>query len=358
MKKPKLTPKLRLKNPIRRRLGTEDRVTEAFANVPRITNDTVAEHREEVLAGARKFIYPLQHSKHRVVRISVVLLSVAAIAFFSYVGLSLYKFQSTSTFIYDVTKVIPLPVAKAGNSWVSYENYLFELKRNMHYYRTQQHTNFASKDGKVQLERLRVKAMETVIRDAYVKQLANKNGIRVTNKEVQEQVSLVRTQNRLGSNDRVFKDVLNEFWGWSIADFERKLSQQLLQQEVASTLDSASLDRANQVLTQLKGGADFAKVAAASSEDNLSKANGGQYPQPISRNDHSIPPQLTAAFFSLKAGEISSVIDAGYTREIVKVTDTSGAKVTASHIQFTIKDVNDYIKPLAAKQPTHRYIKV
>ncbi|MBI2285652.1 hypothetical protein HYU82_02420, partial [Candidatus Saccharibacteria bacterium] len=27
-------------------------------NVPRITNETIAEHREEVLKGARKFIYP------------------------------------------------------------------------------------------------------------------------------------------------------------------------------------------------------------------------------------------------------------------------------------------------------------
>ena len=133
MKKSKFTPKLKLKNPIKRRLGAEARVTEAFANVPRITNDTVAEHREAVLAGARKFIYPLQHSKHRVVRTSAILLVTALIAFFSFVGLELYKFQSTATFLYDVTKVIPLPVAKAGTSWISYESYLFELKRNMHY---------------------------------------------------------------------------------------------------------------------------------------------------------------------------------------------------------------------------------
>ena len=357
MKKPNFTPKLKLKNPIKRRLGTEDRVTEAFANVPRITNDTVAEHREQVLAGARKFIYPLQHSKHRVVRTSAVLLISALVAFFSYVGLSLYKFQSTSTFLYDVTKVIPLPVAKAGNNWVSYESYLFELKRNIHYYHTQQHIDFSTANGKVQLRRLKAQAMASVIQASYVKQLATPKGIKITDTELQDQVALVRSQNRLGSNDRIFRDVLNEFWGWSISDFERELSQQMLQQKVASTLDSVSRDRATAVLAQLQGGADFAITATANSDDAATKANGGVYPEPISRTDHNVPPQLTAALFSTKAGQLSGLIDTGYTREIIKIIDTNGSIVHAAHIQFMIRDITSYIKPLAAKHPSHQYIK-
>ena len=355
MKKPKLTHKF--KNPIKRRLGTEARVTEAFANVPKITNDTVAEHREQVLAGARKFIYPLQHSKNRVVRISGILLVVALLSFFSIVGLELYKFQSTSTFIYDVTKVIPFPVAKVGSSWVSYENYLFELRRNMHYYHTQQNTDFNSVDGKLQLQRLKTQAMAAVVQQAYASQLADQKGITVSEQEVQDQVNLVRSQNRLGSSNRVFKDVLNEFWGWREADFERELSQQLLQQKVASKLDIASRDRANNVLKQLQAGADFATLAATYSDDPITKANGGQYADPISRTDHNVPPKLAAAFFSLKAGAISGVINTGYSRDIVKVIDTNGSTVHAAHIQFNIKDISDFIKPLAAKHPPHQYIK-
>jgi hypothetical protein len=72
MKKPK-KPKLKsIKVPFKKVVKpTEERVDEALSNVPRITNDTVAEHREEVLSSARRFIYPLQHSKHSVVRISL-----------------------------------------------------------------------------------------------------------------------------------------------------------------------------------------------------------------------------------------------------------------------------------------------
>ena len=58
LKKPKL-PKAPLKLPFKRPPKTaEEKVTDALSNVPRITNETVAEHREEVLSSARKYIYP------------------------------------------------------------------------------------------------------------------------------------------------------------------------------------------------------------------------------------------------------------------------------------------------------------
>ena len=31
----------------------------------RITNDTVAEHRQRVIAGGRKFKYPIQYARHK-----------------------------------------------------------------------------------------------------------------------------------------------------------------------------------------------------------------------------------------------------------------------------------------------------
>src|SRR5580704_4205385 len=92
-KLPAAAGKLSLKT-LRRGKAPEERVSEALQNVPRITNETVAEHREDVLGSARKYIYPLQHSKHRVVRISVSLFVVVLVCLFAYCGLALYKFQT------------------------------------------------------------------------------------------------------------------------------------------------------------------------------------------------------------------------------------------------------------------------
>jgi hypothetical protein len=357
MKKPKLT--ISIKKPFRRAKGAEDRANDAFASVPRITNDTVAEHREEVLSSARKYIYPLQHSKHRVVRTSIALLLLTVIAFFASCGLALYKFQTTSTFIYDVTRVIPFPIAKAGNSWVSYESYLFELRRNMHYYETQQRVNFATKDGKDQLQRLKQQAFNQVTQDAYVKQLAQKANVVISPQAVDAQVQLVRSQNRLGNNDRVFKDVLSEFWGWNETDFKRELKQQLLQQRVAAVLDTATKTRAEAALAQLKAGADFAVIAAQQSDDPTTKTNGGAYPMAITRSDRDVSPQITAEVFKLKANEISGIIDTGFTLDILKVLSvTSSTSVQAAHIQFNYSNISNYVKPLQTSEPLKRYIKV
>ena len=364
LKKPKL-PKV-VKRPLdgvsqqiakRRTKSTEQKVSDALSSVPRITNETVSEHREEVLSSARKYIYPLQHSKHSVVKISLSIFVVVIIGFFALCVLSLYKSQNNGGFIYDVTRIVPFPVAKTGGSWVSYESYLFELRRNMHYYRTQQQTNFSTKDGKTQLQRLKHQAMDQVIQDSYVKQLARANGVKVSDSVVNNQLKVVRSQNRLGNNDRVFKEVLNEFWGWSESDFKRELKQQLLKQAVVAQLDTSANDRAETALTQLNTGADFAAVAKAVSDDPATKVNGGQYPNVLTINSRELPPAITDELFKLKPGQFSAIVDSGYTLDILKVIDRTGNSIHAAHIQFNLKDINVYVKPLQSAHPAHKYIK-
>lgn len=363
IKKPKLVSAV--KRPFKRAKDTETKVAEALQGVPRITNETVADHREEVLSAARKYIYPLQHSKHRIVRVSLIIFLSALIAFFAYCGLALYRYQSTSTFMYGVTRVVPFPVAKVGKSWVSYENYLFELRRNMHYHQVQQKATFNGKDGQAQLDHLKQQAMDAVILQAYVKQLAEPNHVTVSRQTVTNQVNLVRSQNRLGNNDRVFRDVLNQFWGWSIDDFRRELKSQLLQQAVVAKLDTATNARAALVHAQLNSGGDFAALAKSSSDDAATKENGGSYPNAITLSDRSVPAAVISAIFRLKANEVSPIINTGYALEIIKVADIQTSKVAgvnvgsahAAHIQFNFKPIEDYVKPLAAKQKTTYYIK-
>lgn len=343
--------------PLKRRPAAEERLKEAFADVPKITNETVAEHREDVLGSARKYIYPLKHSRRRAVIISSSIFIAAVVVFLSYTAVALYRFQSTSGFLYGVTKVIPFPVAKAGSSWVSYNSYLFELKHYMHYYATQQGVDFATKSGQEQLANYKKQAMQQITDDALVKQLAKKHGVKVTDRQVNDQVALVRSQNRLGTSDREFEEVLNEFWGWNVSDFKRSLKQQMLAQAVVAKLDTETVKQADDALKQLQGGADFAAVAGQVSEDP-SKANGGQYGTPISRNDADIPAAVMAQLFKLKPGETSGVINTGFTLEIVKVAGVQDDKVTASHIVFELKPLDEYLAPLRKAQPASRYIKV
>lgn len=324
----------------------------------RITNETVAEHREAVLGRARKYVYPLSHSRHRIVMISVWIFVLAVIGFFAWTTFAIYKLQSTSSFIYTVSSVVPFPVAKAGPNFVSYEDYLFELRHYMHYYQTQQQVNFSSKAGQQQLKSFKKQALQEVIDNAYVKQLASAHHISVSNQEVSNEVALVRSQNRLGSSNEVFRNVLAEFWGWSVSDFRRELKQQLLTQKVVATLDTGTQERANQALAKLNQGVDFKQLASQVSDDVATRASGGEYGSLIDKSNRDIAPQVAAALFKLQPNQHSGIINTGYSLEIVEVISRQGDKVQAEHMSFNFQDINTYIAPLEAHHPVHHYIKV
>lgn len=343
------------KRPIDKLRGKEPDPIEK-AKVPYITNETIAEHREEVLSGARKYIYPLQHSKRKIVLWSSIIFSVTVVFFIAYSLFGLYRSQDTSTFMYRVTQIVPFPVARMEGKFVSYENYLFELRHYMHYYETQQKLSFDTEEGQEQLKEFKHQAMQTVIDDAYIKHLAEANGVEVTNKEVDQEIAIVREQNRLGTSDQVFEDVLRDFWGWSVNDFKRSLRQQLLTRKVVSKLDSDAHARAQAALNELKAGADFAEVAKKYSDDEGTREAGGDYGLAIDKSNRDIPAKMTSKLFSLQPGQYSEIIDTGYTLEIVKLTGMEGDKAKAAHIQIVLRDINDLLEPLKAEKPTKQYL--
>jgi hypothetical protein len=334
----------------------EERIQEAFENIPRITNETVAEHREYVLRGARKYKYPLAHSKHRIVIISTALIIVAIVGFFVYSTLALYKFQSSSGFTYRVTQVVPFPIARAGSSFVSYENYLFELRRYEHYYQSQQQVDFSSQSGKDQLNSYKPQALNEVIQNAYVKQLAAQNHVTVTVNDLNGELATLQAQNQSSSQE--LADVTSKFFGWSINDLERELTQELLAQKVAAKLDTAAQTRAADVLAQLKGGADFATLAGQDS-DAPDKSNGGQYTDTaITAASTDVPSAVVRQLQTMQVGQVSGVIEAGNTLEIVKLLANNNGKLQAAHISFNITPISTYVSHYEKSHPSHVYLKV
>lgn len=330
----------------------------SLEDVPQITNETIAVHREEVLKGARKYIYPLQHSKHRILVITGGLLTVAIVSFLVYCTAGLYRYYQYNTFLYRVTQVVPFPIAHTGKTYISYENYLFELRHYVHYYQDQLSRNFSAPDDRQQLLNFRKQALQDVTNAAYVKILAGQNHLSVSDKEVDARIIQVRDQNRLGSNDKVFGDVLRDYWGWSVNDFKRSLKEQILVEKVVAQLDTEATGRANAALAQAKSGSDFAELAKQLSEDEASKATDGDFGFAITKSNPNVPPQVIDTIFKLKPGQVSGVINTGKALEIIKVEQVNGDAVTARHIVFGLKDINTYIKPLQDKQPVHYYVKL
>jgi hypothetical protein len=336
--------------------GKKDEEVTSLEDVPRITNETIAVHREEVLKGARKYIYPLQHSKHRIIMLTSWILIAAIGTFLVYSTVALYRLNQYNTFLYRTTQVVPFPVARVGDNFVAYENYLFELRHYVHYYQNQLGLNFEGND-KEQLKNFRKQALDGVVNTAYVKILAKQNNVSVSDKEVNDRIAEVRNQNRLGSNNKVFSDVLRDYWGWSVSDFKRSLKEEILSEKVVAKLDKSDTDRANSALFRVKNGEDFAKVATEVSDDQTSKASGGDYGFPITRTNPNVPPQVVDALYKLQPGQVSAVINTGSTLEIIKDVQVNGDSITAKHIVINLKDISEYTKDLKKQKPAHIFIK-
>ncbi|PID32146.1 hypothetical protein CR970_02070 [Candidatus Saccharibacteria bacterium] len=340
----------------RPKVDSPEYIEQAAENAPRITNRTVAEHREQVLSRARKYVLPLQHSKHQIVIITTTLFLVSVIAFFSYCVVALYRLQSNTVFLYRVTQVIPFPVARVGNNFVAYENYLFELRRYVHYYENQQATDFTDPNSKPQLDAYRQQALDKVVNDAYVKQLAARHGVTITDQELDEKIAVVRSQNRLGGSDEVFEDVLRDYYGWTTTDFRRSLKAEMLAEKVAAKLDTTAMPRAQEALAKLQSGADFAAVAAEYSEDGNTKDNGGEYGYPLERSNRNLDAQTTQVLFSMEPGQHSEIIGVGDGLEIVKNIERSGERIRAAHIFFRYEPISTYIDDLKDETAAQTYI--
>jgi hypothetical protein len=163
--------------------------------------------------------------------------------------------------------------------------------------------------------------------------------------------------------NKVFADVLHDYWGWTINDFKRSLKQEILAEKVAAKLDSADNQRAQSIIAQLDNGADFAALAKTASDDPSAKDNSGDYGFPINKTNPNVPPEVVDVLFGLKPGQISNVVLAspvlagqGPTLQIVKLTGINGDSVTAQHIVVYLKDPSVYIKQLQAQKPSHSYV--
>lgn len=353
----KMKRKLKLTKPTLPAVLRHDSTVVVPSDVPRITTDTVAAHREEVIGGARKYILRLGHTKHRILGITTSLLVLVVISFIAYCTLALYRFQSTSSFVYRVTQVVPFPVARAGSDFVSYESYLFEVRHFTHYYEKELGLKLDTDQGKQQLVAFKKQALDKVINDAYVKKIAKQRSITVSEKQVNDQIALLRSQNRLGDSDEVFENVLREYWGWSVNDFRRSLHDQLLAQNVAAALDTATADRADTALSELKNGADFAALAQKYSDEAATKGIGGDIGI-IERNKRDVSAQTMDALYKLKPGEHSAIINTGYSLEIIKNLETGpDGKIHAAHIVFNFKDISDQLNSLKDKQKARAYIR-
>lgn len=325
----------------------------------RITSETIEQHREHILAGGRKFKYPVQYARHKLV-INAIIISIAAIVIALAVGWwQLYPGQNTSEFMYRVTKVIPVPVAYVDGQPVLYSDYLMKYISSIRYLERKEQLNTKSDNGKRQVEYIKQKSMQYVIANAYASKLAKKLGISVSNSELDQYLKELRQTSAGEISEQTNNAVIMDYYGWSPVEYRYVIQKELLRQKVSLAMDKGAFKVANNINDALKidPKADFKTLATTISTQTGTKA--------VSGSSGWVPGSNQDGGLAIKAAKlqklgVSSVIKStlGEGFYVIRLIDTKGDQVSYEYINIPLTAFNKSLDDIQKSGKINEYISI
>ncbi len=236
----------------------------------RITNETVAEHRERILAGGRKFKYPVQYARHKLV-FNTIIISVAAVVLLGLVTWwQLYPMQNSSALMYRITWLLPLPVARVDGENVPYRDYLVQYRSSEYYLAKYGDIKLNSDDGKRQLDYIKRQSLDKAEQISYARKLARGAGVAVTSSDVDEFIGQERNAANGKTSQETYDASAQMVFGLSTDDYRLSVSNAILKTKVAFAVDTtaaAQVKKASELIKTTDG--DFAKVAEQMGDSNV-----------------------------------------------------------------------------------------
>ncbi len=251
----------------------------AKAPEPGQLDDALRHHREEALKRGRRHKKQLKKARFHVMVGSLGFIVLVAGLFYGYGFYLLQKRQSYSNLAYSISRLSPYSASVVDGEKVSYEDYLFILKQNVHYLVEfegvgAEKIDVNTEDGDKIIEQKKREALAQAESYAWIRKKARELDITVSKSEVDASVNELLVL-RGNSSREELATTLRAHYGWDIGDYERFYSQVLLKKQVLSSLDEAAKTNLNSARERIAAGAVFGDVARELSDDEASKAAGG-----------------------------------------------------------------------------------
>ena len=242
----------------------------------RITDGNIDEKREEVLARGKKFKYPFQYAKHKLI-VNTVLIGVSAVLLAVFLGwLELYKFQDTGDVVYRLTRVLPVPVAEVDGEKVRYSDYLMLYRSSVAAIESQQGILSNSEEDQQMKAQYKVEAMNRAVSYSYALKLARELGIEVSDEMVNELMVEHRTVDGVERSEEAFAGIIKDNFGLSLDEYRRMLYLSLVEKEVSVSLDEEALALKLEIESILGNGSDdLAGIADSLGENVVYSETGG-----------------------------------------------------------------------------------
>lgn len=218
--------------------------------------ERVEARREEVLARGRKFKYPLQYAKHRLIINTVIIGTVAIIALLLSGWAALYKFQDMGDIMYRISTVVPIPVAKIDGKNVRFSDYLLFVRSSLTPLERSSGLEDSAEDEAAMTNDYKRIALTQAEDLTFALKLGEENNIEVSNEEVRNVFDEHRKVGGAERSEESFLKVLNTNLGVSKREYERMLYLTLMKSKVVQEIDTNANNVANQVEKLLKENGD------------------------------------------------------------------------------------------------------
>ena len=236
-----------------------------------ITQQNLKESREEILTKGKKFKYPFQYAKHKIV-LSAIIIAVVAVASFVGVGwYQLYRAQNTGEIMYRFTKVLELPVAEIDGHKVLYSDYLM-LYRSSITSIERQRGKLDDNDDEVKALKLFYKrqALNNAETYSYVLAELEKRDLTVSASEIDEVIDEHKSIDGEKRSDDAFSGIVRDNFGLSMQEYRRLVMLSLAKRKLSMEIDEDANKAAEAVEDALRiNKNDFAKTAETFKDNEL-----------------------------------------------------------------------------------------
>ncbi len=237
-------------------------------------------------------------------------------------GYMIYSKKAEGISLSLASTIYPLPVATVGGEIILLKPYTDRLNYLKFFSKQTQQTIPSA-------EELRKQVVDKLVDEAVIRQWANKEGIVVTNEDIQSAYDKI-VKDRGSETD--VRTVLSQLYNLSDAEFKRLIPDLLYREKIEKTLLEqvhvkhilvSSEATANKVKGEVNAENWDAK-AKEYSEDSATRDSGGDLGFFDRERSANLAPELTAPFFGTNVGTMAGPIKTKYGYHIIFVTEKTG----------------------------------
>jgi len=272
------------------------------------------------------------HNPEKKVKLKTVIISgiITIIALVILNALPVYLFGTDNFIESRIVEIIPYPAVIIDNThFISISDLKSNAKAVRQFYESQDFSkaglrvDFSTEDGAKRLKLKERDILNKMIEDRLIILVSKKNGIKVSDSEVDDNVS--RALSEYGNKEDNVQSKLLTLYGWTMEDFKEKVVKpDLYRKQLEKVyqkdgqLDADVLHKKiSEANSTLESGGDFSKIANTYS-DGPSKENGGELGW---FKKEQLLPEIADTVFKLNRGKRTDVLESPIGFHIIELDD-------------------------------------